>query len=425
MTPEAIVLFGAGAIFLVTAVSGKLHRFWLTEPLVITVLGLGAGLLLVDTVDMEGPLILTFLELTLALVLFSDASRIDVSRIRDGYSWPLRMLLIGLPVAIALGTAVSGWYLGLPLGLALLLGVILAPTDAALAEPVLESDRLPHRVRQTLNVESGLNDGLAVPALLIAIGIIDAGEGAAVANAVGLVVSQLGLGIVGGIVIGWVGAKLIGKGTEAGWMNPLHRKIAAMALALGGFASVQLLGGSGFVATFIAGGSMRYLIRPRTEHLYEFADEEGHSLVLVAFLIFGVGPGAELLEDGVPYEAILVALASLFLLRPIAIAISLIGQRLKPRTVAFLGWFGPRGLATIAFVLVAAEELGSFDPMVNDIVTTTVLASVLAHGVSAIPMSRWLAGMSMTEDMPEMGEAFAHPMRRQRSERAKRRWSAH
>lgn len=412
MSSDAVVLLGAGAILVVTVLSGKLDRVWLTEPLVTVVLGLLAGTFIVGPINMESPLILTVLELTLALVLFSDASRISLSRLREGYSWPLRMLVIGLPVVMALGALVAGWYLELPLGVALLLGVILAPTDAALAEPVLESDLVPPRVRQAINVESGLNDGLALPALFIAIAIIDTEEGARLADAIGLLVSQLGIGLIGGVVVGWVGAKLIGKGTEAGWMNPLHQKIAAVTLAVASFAAVQLLGGSGFVATFIAGGYMSYLIRPRIEHLYEFADEEGHTMVLLAFFIFGVGPGSNLIERGVPVEAMLVALVSLVVLRPIAIVISLLGQGLKGRTVAFLGWFGPRGLATVVFVLVAADEMGSIDPIVLDTVTVAVLASIVVHGVSATPMSRWLASMSMTGDMPEMGEVYAHPMRR-------------
>lgn len=412
MSPEAIVLVVAGAIFLVTVVSGRLDRVWLTEPLVVTLLGLAAGLLVVGEVDLESPLILTVLELTLALVLFSDASRIDISRLRDGYTWPLRMLLLGMPIAIAFGAVLSGWYLGFPLGLALLLGTILAPTDAALAEPVLEAESVPARVRQALNVESGLNDGLAVPVLLIAIGIIDAEEGAGVSNAVGLVLSQLGIGIVGGIVLGWLGANLIGKGTDAGWMNPLHQKIAAVALALAGYSAVQLLGGSGFVAAFVAGGLMSALVRPRCDYLYEFAEEEGHSLVLVAFFIVGAGPVTALFERGVPVEAVVVAVISLVVLRPVAIALSLIGQKLMSRTVVFLGWFGPRGLATVVFVLVSIEELGAIDPLIQDTVMVTVLLSIVAHGLSATPLSKWLVEMPMTEDMPEMGEAYAHPTRR-------------
>lgn len=412
MSPGGIVLVGAGAIFLVTAVSGRLERAWLTEPLLATLLGLLAGRFFMGSVDIESPVILTVLELTLALVLFSDASRIDVTRLREGYNWPLRMLLIGLPVAVVLGSAFAGWYLGLPLGLALLIGVILAPTDAALAEPVLVSDSVPARVRQTLNVESGLNDGLAVPLLLIAIAIIEAEGGATPLGAIGLVASQLGIGIGGGIVIGWLGAALIGRGTEAGWMDPLHQRIAAVALALAGFAAVQLLGGSGFVATFIAGGMISMLIRPRPTYLYQFAETEGHTLVLVAFFIFGAGPGAELMDRGLSVESIVFAVISLLLLRPMAIASSLLGEKLNGRTLIFLGWFGPRGLATVVFVLIAIEELAAVPTMVQDTVSVTVLLSILAHGITAVPMSRWLTRLAMTEDMPEMGEAYAHPTRR-------------
>lgn len=411
MTAELVVLVGAGMLLFVASVSGRLDRVWLTEPLVATALGVIVGLTLVD-LELESPLILILLELTLALVLFSDASRIDVGHLRDGYEWPLRMLLIGLPVAVAMGTLVSGWYLSLPFGLALLLGVVLAPTDAALAEPILESDSVPERVRQTLNVESGLNDGLALPFLLIAIGVIDAEEGQSVGDAIWLVITQLGIGIVGGVVLGWVGAKLIGKGAETGWMNPLHQRVAAVALALSGFAAVQLLGGSGFVATFIAGGLMSHLLRPRPERVYQFAEAEGHALVLLAFFVVGAGPGAELLRRGAPTQAVVIAVVSLFLLRPISIWLSLLGQRLQWQTVVFLGWFGPRGLATVVFVLVALEELGTIDPLVLDTLSVVVLASIALHGLSAVPMSRWLGRIDMAEDMPEMGEAFRHPTRR-------------
>lgn len=411
MSPEAIVLLGAGAIFGVTVVSGLLDRVWLTEPLVVTILGVGAGVFMVGSVNMDSPLILTVLELTLALVLFSDASRINLTRLRQGYNWPLLMLVLGMPIVIALGSVFAGIYLGIPLGMALLLGVILAPTDAALAEPVLESKLVPERVRQTVNVESGLNDGLAVPGLLIAIGIIEA-EGGGLGDGVVLVVSQLGIGIAGGVAIGLLGALVLGRAIETGWINPLHQRIASVALALGGYTAVQLIGGSGFVAAFIAGGLISAMNQQHSHHLYQFAETEGHSLVLVAFFIFGVGPGTQLLERGVPIQAIVVAVVSLVLLRPAAIALSLLGQKLSRRTVVFLGWFGPRGIATVVFVLVATEELGAIDPLIQDTVTVTVMLSILAHGLTGVPMSRWIARLPMTEDMPEMGEAYPHPMRR-------------
>ena len=398
-------------LLFVASISGRLDRVWLTEPFVATALGVIVGLTTVE-LELESPLILILLELTLALVLFSDASRIDIGHLGDGYGWSLRMLLIGLPVAVILGTLASDWYLSLPFGLALLLGVVLAPTDAALAEPVLDSGSVPERIRQTLNVESGLNDGLALPLLLIAIGIIESEEGQSATSAIWLVVSQLGIGILGGLLLGWLGAKLIGKGAETGWMNPLHQRVAAVALALSGFAAVQLLGGSGFVATFIAGGLMSHLLRPLPGKVYQFAETEGHALVLLAFFVVGVGPGAEILSRGVPVEAVVMAVVSLFLLRPISIWLSLLGQRLQWQTVLFLGWFGPRGLATVVFVLVAIEELGTLDPLVLLTLSVTVLASIALHGLSAAPMSRWLGRVDMAQDMPEMGEAYPHPTRR-------------
>lgn len=412
MSIEGVVLLGAGALLLVTVVSGRLEKAWLSEPMVAVALGVVAGFTVTEGVSLESPLVLTVLELTLALVLFTDASRIDVMRLREGYSWPLRMLVLGMPIVIGLGTLFAGWYLSIPFGLALLLAVILAPTDAALAEPVLVSPEVPPRVRQALNVESGLNDGLAVPFLLLAMGIVDTEEGASLLDALGLVVSQLGPGLIGGVVFGWLGAAVIGRGTRAGWMNPLHQKIAAVALALACYSAVQLIGGSGFVATFVAGALMSYLVRPRSEYLYDFAGTGGHALVVLAFFIFGAGPATELISRGVPLQALVVAVVSLVLLRPASIAFSLVGQKLNIKTIVFLGWFGPRGLATIVFILVAIAELGTLDPLVQDTLMVAVALSVVAHGLTAVPMTRWLTSMDMTDDMPEMGEAFDHPTRR-------------
>ncbi|MCZ6736665.1 MAG: cation:proton antiporter, partial [Actinobacteria bacterium] len=170
---ETIILVLSATVFAIVAVSGRLARLSITEPLMAVGIGILITFLVVDPVDIRSPAALTFLELTLALVLFTDAARIDVGRIRRQYRWPARMLLIGLPLAMILGALVAGWILAIPFGAALLLGVILAPTDAALAEPVLESEVLPVRIRQTLNIESGLNDGLALPVLFIAIGLIE------------------------------------------------------------------------------------------------------------------------------------------------------------------------------------------------------------------------------------------------------------
>jgi len=377
-------------------------------------IGILITFLVVDPIDIRSPAALTFLELTLALVLFTDAARIDVGRIRRQYRWPARMLLIGLPLAMVLGAVVAGWILAIPFGAALLLGVILAPTDAALAEPVLESEVLPVRVRQTLNIESGLNDGLALPVLFIAIGLIESEAGRSVSSSVLLVVSLVGIGVAGGALLGLAGAWVISRATEHGWMDELHQKIAAVALALGTFAAVEVLGGSGFVAAFVAGAVLGARVRPKCEYLYDFADTEGRALVLIAFVFLGAGPIYQLIREGVPWQAWVVSLVALFVVRPLAIAVSLIGEKLLLSTVLFFGWFGPRGLATAVFLLVAFEEMTDISPLVADITFLTVALSVLLHGVSAMPASQWLAGrleMRDRREMPEMGEAFNHPTR--------------
>lgn len=414
MTAETAILVVGGAVFAIVAVSGRLPNVWLTEPLVAMMIGVVIGALIIEPIDIEHPVVLTFLELTLALVLYGDAARIDVGRLRRDYTWPTRMLLVGLPLAMLGGAFAAGWLLGVPFSVALLVGVILAPTDAALAEPVLDAEKLPVRIRQTLNIESGLNDGLALPALLIAVGLVGAGSGGEGASAVGLVLRQVGLGAAGGVLFGLGGALVIGNGTRNGWMSPRHQKIAAVALALIAFASVQIAGGSGFVGTFVAGAVLGARVRPRCEYLYEFARTEGRALVLIAFLLLGAGPLNAMLQSGVEPEVWLLALLALFVIRPVAIAISLIGESLMLSTAGFLGWFGPRGLATIVFMLVAFEELDGIPVRLLDLVVLTVALSAVLHGVSATPVAGWLARKVESQgdhSMPEMGEGYEHPTR--------------
>lgn len=413
---EIAIIVIAGAVFVVVAVSGRLYKAWLTEPMVAMLVGIVIGAVLdIGPLELEDPAILTFLELTLALVLFADAARIDVAQLRLDYAWPTRMLVIGMPLAM-LGGALVGWWLidGVSIGIALLIGVILAPTDAALAEPVLESERLPIRIRQTLNIESGLNDGLALPALFIAVGLEAQVGGNGAANAIAIFSEQVGFGVAGGLLFGYFGAFVIGRGTLHGWMSPLHQKIAAVALALLAFATVQTIDGSGFVATFVTGAVLAARVRPRCEYLYEFARTEGRTLVLVAFVIIGAGPVREILDAGVEPSVWALVLISLLVIRPLAIGVSLIGQRLMWSTTIFLGWFGPRGLATVVFMLVAFERLGDMPSEIADVVVLAVLLSVVVHGLSATPLSNWLSARIEARkevEMPEMGGAHDHPTR--------------
>ena len=413
--PEAI--FGlAVAVLAVTAVSGKVERTVVTIPMLVVGAGVVSGWLFDVELDLSRGAIL-FLEITLALVLFSDASRIDLASLRSEEAWPRRMLGIGLPLAILLGGVLAGLVLGLDPGWALLLGVILAPTDAALAEPVLTTGELPQRIRQTLNVESGLNDGLALPALFVAVAIIEAGEGITAGDVVGLFAVQLGLGVAFGIGFGLIGAWVVGQGLRSGWMSGSYQKIATLALAFATFGATQWVGASGFVATFVAGMVFSSRCRPMRKGLFEFAQNEASALVLVAFLVLGAGPVRLILQDPPGWEIWMVALASLLMVRPVAVMVSMIGTGAMRPTRLFLGWFGPRGLATIVFLLTAIEETMDIPDSVTETVVLTIGLSVLLHGLTAYPASMALVhkldAMHETEAdvMAEMVEVAELPMR--------------
>ena len=402
---DQIILGIAAAILLVASVSGRLERTVITIPMAVVAVGVVGGWAFGFDIPF-GPGTTIFLELTLALVLFSDASRIDLRALRSEHSWPQRMLLIGLPLAILLGAVVAALILDLPVGLALLLGVILAPTDAALAEPVLTSKELPDRVKVTLNVESGLNDGLALPALFIAIAIVQAEEGIKPGEIVVLFVQQLGFGLVVGVVMGVFGGWLVGRAVSSGWMSGSYEKIAIVALALATFGATQAIGGSGFVATFVAGMVMAARCRARSK-LFEFAEREASALVLVAFLLVGVGPVRDLFVNPPPADVWIIAVLSLVLVRTVSILISMTGEKAIFQTKAFLGWFGPRGLASIVFLLTTAEEVIDLPPVVPQVVLLTVGLSILLHGITASPASRWLVrSLARHEDvsMVEMEE---------------------
>lgn len=408
MTTAAVL---AIAIVAYAVVAERLRTTVLTGPILFTGLGLalgaaGAGLL---EVPLESEGIMLLAEATLALILFTDAARIDLRRLRSSAGLPLRMLAT-IPVVVALGTLAGVALLpGVGLMAAAVLAAVLTPTDAALGQAVVHDERMPVRIRQTLNVESGLNDGLALPLVTILAGLAAGTATSDPGDAVVLVVRQVGLGLVGGLVIGFGGALLVDRATAAGWIGTTSTRIATLAIAVGCVAVTDLIGGNGLVAAFVGGLCYGSTSGRRCAEVYAFAEEEGQLLTLLVFTILGatVVPDAIIPLDGhiVAYVA-----ASLTVVRMLPIALSLIGAGLQGRTIALLGWFGPRGLATVLFVLLVVEELDPGDAeTVLGVALWTVLASLLLHGVSAVPLvgryAAWIAAadqeMAEEEDMVE------------------------
>ncbi len=333
-------------------------------------------------------------EATLTVVLFADASRIDMPALRREFLVPARLLGIGLPLTIALGGLLAGVMFGaLSWPEALIIGVLLAPTDAALGQAVVTDARLPSRIRQGLNIESGLNDGICVPLLyiLLAVAETDASE-RSTSGALHLVAGAIGYGVLGGVIAGAVAAVVMTRGLHRGSVAQPWAAVVTVVAAGVAYGLAAPLGGSGFIAAFVAGLVYGRFSKRREAPEIELADEVGDVLNGATFILFGavlVGP----MLDALDWKIVLYAVLSLAVIRMLPVAISLIGTRARMPTVEFLGWFGPRGLASIVFAIIIIEEaqLPHTDTILA-VTFATVALSVFAHGLSAQVLTDRYAG---------------------------------
>jgi len=381
-----------GGLFLAYAlVSGRLGGTVLTAPLLFVAFGFmaGSGGFAFARIDVEHSAIHVIAELTLILVLFTDAARIDVDRVRQDHNLPIRMLLIGLPLAIAAGMFVAAMlFPGFSLWEAALLAALLAPTDAALGQTVVSAKAVPIRIRQAINIESGLNDGIALPAVLLFAALAGAAHGSHESgNWVQFGLMQVTLGPLAGAIIGYAGARLIDTSAERAWATTAFQGIGILSLSVLAYVLAEMIGGNGFISAFVAGLVFGNCIRNPCTYLFEFMESEGQLLMLVTFLVFG----AALLPEGLAYANVtfvVYAVLSLTAIRMIPIAISLLGSGLRAPTYLFLGWFGPRGLASILFVLLILEEAEiPHRAEILSITVITVALSVILHGISAAPLA--------------------------------------
>jgi NhaP-type Na+/H+ or K+/H+ antiporter len=404
----AVMVLGFGLI------SARLDGTLVTPPMVYVLAGIilgSAGLGLVDIgLGQEGVRLLA--EATLVIVLFSDASRIDLRVLRQEYQLPARLLGVGLPLTIAAGGGLAlVLFGGLELWEAMLVGAILAPTDAALGQVVVTSPAVPVRIRQALNVESGLNDGIALPVITLFVALAAVEEDLESASFwVEFVARQVGFGVLFGVGVGLAGAWLINRAVAAGSIDGLYRQLATLAVGVAAFGGAEMVEGNGFIAAFTSGLAMGTIARGPCEDIIDFSEDEGQLLALLTFLIFGATIAGPALDE-MTWEIAVYAVLSLTVVRMVPVALSLVGIHLRWETVAFLGWFGPRGLASILFGLLVLEEADLTNgPEIYLIVTGTVLLSVFAHGFSAAPLSsRYGARLEtereqMADEAPQMME---------------------
>lgn len=383
ITLLAVFVFAFGLI------SKRLQSTSLTAPMIFAAFGvivgpLGFGLVELDT---DSDVLRTLAEATLVLVLFADASVIDLQALRKNLSVPLRLLGIGLPLSIVLGTlTASVLFPDLSVWHAALIAAILAPTDAALGQAVVSNPGVPSRIRQALNVESGLNDGICLPFVFMFLALATGDHSQPLGYWAEFASAQLVLGPLAGIAVGFAGAKSINRAVRSSWISPAFQRLSSLVLALLSFCFAEWIGGNGFIAAFVAGITFGNTVDPDAgEKSLEFAEAEGQLIGLFAFLAFGAaGISPAVMEIGP--TAILFAVLSLTLIRMLPVSIALLGGKLGWSTHLFLGWFGPRGLASILYVLIAVEsESLPGAEIVFAVVMCTVLLSVLLHGITAGP----------------------------------------
>jgi NhaP-type Na+/H+ or K+/H+ antiporter len=401
------LLIIALTVFGYALVSERLAMSPVTAPMVFTTVGIvvGTGGFGWFDLELEGEATSILVEATLVLVLFTDAIRIDLHALRHNAALPGRMLGIGLPLTIVAGTALAVVVIpGISVIEAALLAAVLAPTDAALGQAVVSDRRLPVRIRQTLNVESGLNDGIAVPVVTVLLVAAAAESVGGASDWVGLAARQIGFGVLAGVAAGVIGGRLLDHRAAAGRVEGVYRQLATIAIAVAAFALAGVLEGNGFIAAFVAGLSFGQIARQRCTGVQDFTEDEGELLAAITFVLFGavlVGP----VLDELTWQIALYVLLSLTVVRIVPVVLSLTASGTFFETRLFLGWFGPRGLASILFALLVVDELDSqAGRTIFAVASWTVLVSVFAHGLTARVWTGRLARRlnAETDPMPEM-----------------------
>jgi NhaP-type Na+/H+ or K+/H+ antiporter len=384
-----VVIAVAAALVLWTMVAERFERWNISAPMLFVAAGLLLANWPLDLVDVHlgSSMGRELAELTLAVVLFGDAARVRLRELEADAVLPSRLLLIGLPLTIALGTLVAHLLLpGLSWWVCAVIGAAVAPTDAALGAPIIDDVRVPSRIRRVLNVESGLNDGIATPFVNIFLVAAVAGTALETESDVHAFI-ELGLGVVFGVLIGAGGGWLIGRARASGWGGQEYRHVGVAALALLSYAVAVHSSGNGFVAAFVAGLAYGAVTKKedRAESL-TFTHDSAELLSLVVWFLFGAVMVPLLTDIG--WRELVFAGLALTVVRMAPVALALIGSRLDRSTVLVIGWFGPRGLASVVFALLAVDGLFPAEgERVLLVITTTVVASVVLHGLSAAPVA--------------------------------------
>lgn len=384
-------------------IAKRLSSSVLTAPMIFIFVGVILSLTgLLSEHDME-VLLHPVAEVALVILLFLDAAQIDLVALRKRHVWPIRMLLIGLPASIALGSLVGAiLFPAWPFAAIALAAAILAPTDAALGQAVVTNPNVPLRPRRALTVESGLNDGLALPIVLFFASLTAAESTANGGEWVIFGAKQILLGPLVGMLFGAVGGWILLRAKAHGTTSEIYEGVGALALAGAAYLAATEVGGNGFISAFAAGLAFGGVVKGACQFIFEFTESEGQLLSWAAFLLLGAALVPEAIMN-LTWQMLALILLSLFVVRPLAIWLSLIGTDAAPITRLFFGWFGPRGLATALFALLVVEQIShEYGEQILHIAVNAVWISALLHGFSAAPAAKWYG--EKTADMGDVAE---------------------
>ena len=374
--------------------SGKIEKSIFSGPILFALVGLLFSPYLIDGIDLEleNEAIQFVAEFTLMILLFTDASRINIALLRKEHTLPMQLLGISLPLTIIFGALVAMLMFDfLTFPTALILAVILAPTDAALGQAVVSYEKIPIRIRQTINVESGLNDGIALPFLLLFVAIATSADTASgtddIAYWLEFAGKQIGFGTIIGAVIGYTGGKFVSYCQDNGIASKTFTDLSAVVLAILAFSLAESIHGNGYIAAFVAGLTLGNTAKHICEGVYEFAETEGQLLTLLTFLFFGSLIIIPVFQT-ITLEMFIYAILSLTLIRIIPVFIGLFRDKLNFETKLFIGWFGPRGVASILYgILILNSTNLPNKEFIFNVSMLTVVLSIVLHGITAMPWS--------------------------------------
>ncbi len=404
---EHLVFLGISLVVLGYGLfSNLLGKYNISGPMVFT----GVGILLSPPVLGGTPIhanaeaVQLIAEITLILVLFSDSSALNLSQLKANWQLPARLLFIAMPITIVIATLTGIWFFPHESSLyVLLLALILAPTDAALGKIVVSDKRIPSVVRNTINVESGLNDGIVFPVLLTVLAMIVSNSSTAESGWLSYIARQVIIGAVAGGFVGWAGASMMMRAMKKEWMEYQYSNLAPIALAVFSFYAAEYLGGNGYIAAFFSGLFLGNTSEVLREHVESFAESEGEFLVMISFLIFGL-VFIPLTIDYWNLKALAFALLSLTVLRMLPVILGFGFSKVDFSTRLFYGWFGPRGIASILYILVAVHEIGDIQghEEIFGVASLTIFLSIFLHGFSAQSLA--------------VGYAKTHPIAEEKNE---------